>query len=864
MGDIDKIVEKYSSDPSLDKISKFVLNEKDVKNETLPNAMTIGGLPEIGLKRLKPAAIPKWLLSHPAVERGIEFKFNRMIRQLDKNDIANNIIPKDNSKEATDARDYCVEILKNSSNQPVTWIKQFGRDAMRFGDNYLLLVTNRKRDKVLRWELQHPIFFSPMYDKMGGSQTVDINPMFNFALRGQDNIKYRIDPKTKKPSEYTQLKKMSTTVGLPSTTINPENINFIPVGKIFPAKRVVQLNFDRMGDDPFGIPIAQTLWTTVKQIIRVEDAGAETMVAFGYNRWIANTSFRTKEKMQSFGRSIENIAKRSVIILPEGIKLENVKPGSTEFDKVHDILLSLIAMRLGISIVQLKGEGADINKSCYDEFTQTLTENGWKYYWEIDDNERIAQFDPSTGEVEFVKHNGLYVYEYEGKMWHYKNKLIDICVTPDHRMYYSPSTYDNWQIKKGDQIKKTTIKNGIKFKNTCDGFKGKEDKYKVLEEGRDKIIMEMDDYLELVGYYLSEGGMSTYPITIGKEKIYNITFAQNFGEKFDKMDKLFTRLSEKHGIKYTKYKNKKFNAWHWNLHKKLIWIDLYKNYGEYSHTKRIPSWIFELSRRQLKILYEAMMLGDGHSHKGKDRYYGSCSSKLIDDFQTLAFLVGKRSCMNIRQDDRKKEYKTFYRTSLCDRKTTIITDDQIKKFNYKGKVWCFSVPKTLFVTRRAGKIAIQGNTLGVMMKDIRSDFFADELELEAAVNDGFIKSCVLKYDLRTTEQLKNFPFPRFIFSEIEEDEETRSALMLKDSLSLRNTAYAVELLSNQGYVNEAKQLLDNYLATILPKKVTQETFKKDTINSGAIETNVPVSISPEKTITDAPLEKDEKNSQKKE
>ena len=123
--------------------------------------------------------------------------------------------------------------------------------------------------------------------------------------------------------------------------------------------------------------------------------------------------------------------------------------------------------------------------------------------------------------------------------------------------------------------------------------------------------MEMDEYLELVGYYLSEGGMSTYPIRVGKENIYNITFAQNFGDKFDKMDILFKKLRDKYEFKYTKYKSKKYQAWHWNLHKKIMWVDLYKNYGEYSHTKRIPSWIYGLSKRQLRIVYESMMLGDG-------------------------------------------------------------------------------------------------------------------------------------------------------------------------------------------------------------------------------------------------------------
>ena len=365
---IDKIAKQQYSE--LDAVSKMVLTYGDEKIETVPNAVTVGGLKEVGVKRIKPQEIPVMLLSHPAIERGIEFKFNRIIKQLDKHNIGNNIFAKDTSKLATQARQYCEDILKNTDIQPVTWLKQFGRDAMRFGDNYLMLVPNRNKNKILRWELQNPMFFSPMFDLISKQKT---GTLVGNVFSDNKNVVYRIDPKTKKPKEYTQLKKVDSTPGfIGFSTKDPKAMNLVTFGKTFPATMVVQLNFDRIADEVFGIPIVQTLWNTVKQILRVEDAGAETMVAFGYNRWIANTSFRTGEKMRTFAKSIENIAKRSTVVLPEGVTLNNVQPGSTEFDKVHNILLSLIAMRLGISIIQLKGEGADINKSTLSSMMEDI------------------------------------------------------------------------------------------------------------------------------------------------------------------------------------------------------------------------------------------------------------------------------------------------------------------------------------------------------------------------------------------------------------------------------------------------------------------------------------------------------------
>jgi len=71
--------------------------------------------------------------------------------------------------------------------------------------------------------------------------------------------------------------------------------------------------------------------------------------------------------MQTFGKTLANIQKDSVIILPEGIDLKNIAPGSTDFDKIHPIYLRLIAMRLGIPMPLLTQSGTSTNKSTIQE-----------------------------------------------------------------------------------------------------------------------------------------------------------------------------------------------------------------------------------------------------------------------------------------------------------------------------------------------------------------------------------------------------------------------------------------------------------------------------------------------------------------
>jgi len=235
---------------------------------------------------------------------------------------------------------------------------------MRFGDNYFVLIPNKAKNKILRWELQNPIFFSPNFVTNKNSSE-GFYPLL--ALKSGMVVKYDIDPKTKKPKTFTQLVKDE---GKNVITVSKTVLK--PTGVPIPASKVVQLNFDRIGDDPFGIPIVHTLWRIMKDLIRLEGASTDSMVAFGVNKYIAKTQFRTKEKMKKFGQSLSEISKSSVTVLPEGVELDNIKPGSTEFDKVHVMLMKLIAMRLGITLLQLEGTGEGITKSTLDSIMKDV------------------------------------------------------------------------------------------------------------------------------------------------------------------------------------------------------------------------------------------------------------------------------------------------------------------------------------------------------------------------------------------------------------------------------------------------------------------------------------------------------------
>lgn len=107
----------------------------------------------------------------------------------------------------------------------------------------------------------------------------------------------------------------------------------------------------------------------------MEQAGAQTQVNFGFNKWKANTPFKDQKKMKAFAHYLANLQKDSIIVLPEGIELDNIEPGQTDFDKVHPIYLQLIAMRLGIPMPLLTQSGTATNKSTVAEQRKDMNDD---------------------------------------------------------------------------------------------------------------------------------------------------------------------------------------------------------------------------------------------------------------------------------------------------------------------------------------------------------------------------------------------------------------------------------------------------------------------------------------------------------
>ena len=380
-----------------------------------------------------------------------------------------------------------------------------------------------------------------------------------------------------------------------------------------------------------------------------------------------------------------------------------------------DYLLRQREAVLGVPKIFL-GYSEGTNRACYSEDTYVLTDNGWKLHQDIKD-EKIAVYDPKTDTIRFERPLRLYAYDYEGPMYHFHSRAgIDILVTPEHKMLFKTYESPKWRVDKAENVPKRVIFKGMaKFEEEKPvkdfvlppaEIKTAHDKILKVEEAK---TVRMDDWLEFVGYYLSEGGLST---KWKRKPNYVVTLAQKDVVKTEKIRNCLKRC----GLSFTEYKDG--NLTRWNVYGKQVWSWLKENCGEHHYNKHVPKKFFNLPSEQLKVLLDALMLGDGTRDKRQNRTsmaYYTTSKMLAEDVLAIALKLGFSAHVITCIDKRGGNRKPIYRVLISKARDKVVR--RIEKIQYKGKVYCFATSTGFYVTMRNGKPAIQGNTAEVVMQE---------------------------------------------------------------------------------------------------------------------------------------------------
>jgi len=379
------------------------------------------------------------------------------------------------------------------------------------------------------------------------------------------------------------------------------------------------------------------------------------------------------------------------------------------------------------------------NRSCYSEDTECLTKNGWKLYHELSYDDDIATWDEDKNAIVYSKPSKIVQYDYEGEMHHWKNKNVDVLVTPDHRMYTKTQFKGHFEIKRSYEIADKKLQNV--WRATGGNYEGNQNIVTISKKAYlgyglkgeqpidDQYSLNVFDFAEFLGFYIAEGSLDKVLNADGSvSKSFAIKIPQNLGEIEQAIKQSLVRLNIGNVTSTQSGPNKwrdKTLATH-TLCNKSLWYWLSEHVGDGAYNKKIPRCVFDWPVEAQMIMFDAMMKGDGSKRQERtkttvkyaDQFYSTASYQLASDVQQLCVQMGLRSSIKVST---KGKFSWFV-LSISSKQVYYVNTSKIggtgnakvspiTKEQYNGIVWCLEVPSHVFFTRRNGKVGCHGNTI---------------------------------------------------------------------------------------------------------------------------------------------------------
>ena len=366
---------------------------------------------------------------------------------------------------------------------------------------------------------------------------------------------------------------------------------------------------------------------------------------------------------------------------------------------------------------------------CYDKETQVKTKEGWKYFYELKGTEEILSVNPDTLEVEWSNIITKHEYDYNGFLIHFKNKVQDIMVTPNHKMFvFKESTLKNKGYLEGQKAKDEFFtankvnKNSItpqwdyRWQGNNINYFLLEKCYKKISKKSEKLMPElkipMDNWLKFFGMWIADGWCSHTLNTQGNQR-YSIGIKQNkvtYKETKDIFDSL--------PFKYKINKDKNKEEYSFIIENKQLWLYLSK-FG-YSRDKYIPTFIKDLPQEKLKTFFKFYLLGDSSKivigkEKHKCKTWGcrvsTVSERMIEDLHEIVLKLGYlvTSINTCQEKTCLLYYFNYYKEKKNQNNYIRYNTKKLKE--YEGKVYCITLEKNGFMlVRRNNKICFCGNS----------------------------------------------------------------------------------------------------------------------------------------------------------
>lgn len=394
---------------------------------------------------------PKTKKTTPAVPRVsmLELELNYLHNPVISNGI-NKIVQTIMSGEhviaAKDKRvlSYFNNFVENlgSSGSYITWEEILSltyKYQCIYGWSWIENIFNEKGNRIVDWDIIDP-------------KTMD------YARESNDRM--ALD-KFSRPLGYVQSLPYDFPLSNSETRL-PEHVRgkvMLPNNGLFlEPKQIALIKMFKIGDGFYPIGLVEPAYKASLRKLNIEEALANAIWRHGFPIFLAklgdDNHAPTPQLIQSILEKMRDASHKQEMAVPYYYDISILESKKSEKLREHlEYFRQQEVTALGIPMPYATGGG----EACYSEDTLTLTENGWKFHYEIKKDEKIATFNPETKEIEY--HNYLHkeLFDYKGLMHHYDYVDIDILVTPKHKMYYCINEQGPWIKRPSEEIKEDSI-----------------------------------------------------------------------------------------------------------------------------------------------------------------------------------------------------------------------------------------------------------------------------------------------------------------------------------------------------------------------------------------------------------------------